>query len=526
MRMASAQDEALFPKEKVMHLTRPWTDAQMESLKLKSGAWMLDSSWYSQWLTPTQQWNLFQREFFQYNSSFQRTQDLILAWNNALGIWQNSIRYVNLYTGSGGLNSFITQAWYPSGAYWVTTSYTHFNDQGRTDTSFSKYYDPSSNKFSGGYMSLDYYNSSGMTSQIISQVLDTASGTWKNSMNQLYTYTASNKTSEYLVQMWNTGSNDWVNQQKMDFSYDGSGYSTGYTEYIWNASSSQWINSIQDIFTNNPSGVIMIDLQQQWIAATSSWRNKSQVSYQYNTGNHLTERFVQDWDTVSSVWVNSSKTELNYYSNNFMKENTQSEWNPLNSTWMDTWYNLNDSLGHQLEYYARNLDHTTYTYTFGYRYTYSYNVAGQCTEYDHYDLNLSTLAWDITARRQYTYNVDGNNIIQLDQTWDPGSSSWVNYFKLENFFSVYTGIKEKPGLSSVCTFANPLRKGETILCPNLVPGRDYTVILLNISGQGLLHFDYHGGEPLQLPSSLAPGMYLLEVIDHGQILTSGKVILN
>lgn len=498
----------------------------MENLKLKSGAWMLDSSWYSQWLTPTQQWNLFQREFFQYNSSFQRTQDLYLTWNSTLGIWQNSTRYVTLYTGSGGLNSMSTQTWYPTGSYWVLTSYTHFNDQGRTDTSFSKYYDPNTNIFSGGYMSLDYYNSSGMMSQIINQALDTASGAWKNTMNQLYTYNASNKNTEYLVQQWNSGTNDWLNQLKMDFSYDASGYATGFTEYAWNASASQWINSIQDIYTNNALGVIMIDLQQQWIAATSSWRNKSQVSYQYNTGNQLIERLAQSWDTVVSTWVNAGKAQFNYYTNNFPKEYSQWEWNPLNNTWMDTWYSLTDSTGYQAEYYSKTLDHTNYTYTFGYRYTYFYNTASQCTEYDHYDLNLATLAWDITARRQYTYDINGNNTIQLDQNWDAGSSAWVNYFKLENFFSVYTGIKEKPGLSSVCTFANPLHQGETIHCPNLIPGRDYTVILLNVSGQGVLHFDYHGGEPLQLPSSLAPGMYLLQILDHGQMVTSGKVILD
>lgn len=526
MWMASAQDEALFKNEKVMHLTRPGSDAQMESLKLKSGSWMLDSSWYSQWLTSTQQWMLFQREFFQYNSSFQRTQDLYLAWNSSLGVWQNSTRYLTLYTGSGGLASMSGQTWYPTGSYWVTTNYLHFNDQGRTDTSFGKSYDPNTNKFSGGYMSLSYYYSSGMTSQIINLQLDTASGTWINSMNQLYSYSASNKISEYLVQQWNTGSNAWVNLEKTDYSYDGSGYSTGYVNYQWNTASSQWIQSTQDIFTNNTSGVIMIDLQQQWMATTSSWRNKSQVSYQYNTGNQLTQRLTQDWDTLSSIWVNYSKAQFNYYTNNFVKEYSQWEWNPLNSTWMETWYSLSDSTGYQTEYYSKTLDHTTYTYIFGYRYTYSYNTSNQCTEYDHYDLNLSTLNWDITARRLYTYNADGNNTIQLDQNWDPGSSAWVNYFKIENFFSIYTGVREKPGLSSVCTFANPMQKGETINCPNLSPGREYTMILLNVSGQGMLHFGYHGGEPLQLPSSLATGMYLLQILDHGQTVSSGKVIIN
>ena len=527
LQTAFAQVHNLFPQEKVMNLPHSRPVEQMEKLRLKNGSWMLDSSWYSQWITSSLSWNLFQREFFQYNSSFQRIEDLFVTWNSTSGQWQNSNRYVTLYTGSGNLTSISGQMWYPAGSLWVTDNYMHFNDQGRIDTTFYKTYNPLTNSFSSGSMNLTFYNSSNMTSELLTQTLDTLSGNWINSILQQYTYNSSNQVSEFLIQQWNTGQNAWVNSNKYDYSYDGSGYATGYINYVWNSTGSQWVQSTQSIYTNNTSGMIMIELDQQWIAATSSWRNKFQISYQYNTGNQLTERLGQNWDTVSSIWVNSTKDQFAFYTNNMFKTHFQWDWNPLTSTWMDTWYSLNDSIsGNTLEYYSKTLDLTTYNYQFGYRYVYFYNAASQCTEYDHYDLDIGSDSWTLSGRRLYTYDNNGNNTIQLDQTYDTGTSSWDNYFQLENFYSIATGIKEKPGLSSFCTFANPMRQGETINCANLYPGNDYTLILLSMTGQGILHIDYHAGEPLQLPSGLSTGMYILQIIYHGQLVTSGKVILH
>jgi len=156
LRMASAQDETLFPKEKVMHLTNPRSANKWKALSLKTGPGCSTHPGTPNGLPQPSNGTSFQREFFQYNSSFQRTQDLILAWNPTLGVWQNSTRYITLFTGSGGLASMSGQTWYPAGSNWVTTSYTHFNDTGRTDTSFSKNYDPNTNEFAGGSMSLNY----------------------------------------------------------------------------------------------------------------------------------------------------------------------------------------------------------------------------------------------------------------------------------------------------------------------------------------------------------------------------------
>ena len=524
--MAFAQDNNLFPQENVMNLTHTRSIGQMEKLRLINSSWLLDSSWYSQWITSTQQWNLFQREFVQYNNNFQMVQDLFVIWNPTASQWQNSNRTVNLYNGSGNFNSINGQVWYPAGSYWVTNNYMHFNDQGRVDTNFNKTYDPLSNSFTSGYMKLTFYNSSYMVSEAVTLTLDTLTGNWINSMREQYTYNASSQLTEYQVQLWNTGLNDWVGFHKTTHSYDASGYATGYIIYVWNIPGSQWIPSTQLIFTNNSSGLKLLCLQQQWMAATSSWRNESQLSYQYNTNNYLSDILSQNWDTLSSSWINFSKDHYDFFTNNYIKTHFQWYWNPLNSTWMDTGYSLNDSLtGTTLENYSKTLDLTTYTYLFGYRYVYTYNVAGQCTEYEHFNLNISSGVWEPSGKRLYTYDINGNNTIQLDQTYNTATLTWDNYFKLENFYSIPTGITERSPLSSVCVFANPLHQGEAINCPNLSYGNDYMIILFSLNGQSMFHSAYHAGEALRMPAGLASGMYLLQILDQGQLITSGKVIL-
>jgi hypothetical protein len=190
---------------------------------------------------------------------------------------------------------------------------------------------------------------------------------------------------------------------------------------------------------------------------------------------------------------------------------------------MDSYYSLNDTLGYNSEYYSKSIDWSNYTYIYGYRYLYFYNPSHQPSQYQHFDLDTATSAWILSAHRLFTYDGNGNNIEELDQSYN--GSIYENEFKMDHFYSFTTGIGTKPGPGSMCYYANPLPKGQPIQCKNLQSAKDYRFTLYSISGQLVFTTNIHDGEPLILPQTLSEGVYLMQVYGNEKMVAQGKIIL-
>jgi len=68
-----------------------------------------------------------------------------------------------------------------------------------------------------------------------------------------------------------------------------------------------------------------------------------------------------------------------------------------------------------------------------------------------------------------------------------------------------------------------MRQGETINCAICIPARLY-INSAKYNRASILHIGYHAGEPLQLPSGLSTGTYILQILDHGQLSHRGNDI--
>jgi hypothetical protein len=518
-----------FHQPSVLHPGRPTSAVEamneVRQTTLVPTYWMLDSSWYSNWIVTSSSWFVNEKNFLFYNNSGALRDNLYTVFNSGTNQWDNLTQYVYNYGASGNTLSYTGQTWYITGEYWVTFMYYHYNDYGEIDTSFYLNFNQSTNNFSSGNRSLYSYNSSNQVIQSVNQSWDTSSQGWVNSYLMQYTYLTTGQMSEQLSQTWNTSLSDWVNSQKIDYSYDASGFATGYVSYNWMEATSQWIQNMQAIYTNSATGLPLQKLYQQWNSGTSTWVNSSLDTYQYNTNNQLLESLDQQWNSTSSIWVNNWMQTNSWFLNGVQDTMYQYYWNPNASNWMDTYYSHNDSLGYTTEYYSKSIDWSTYTYIFGYRYLYFYNSQNEPTEYQHYNLNIQTNDWDLDSHHLYTYDGNGNNTVELDQSYNDSTSSYENEFKVDHFYSFTTGIFENHGLSSLCYYSNPLPKGKPIQCQNLQSGKNYQVNLYSMKGQLVYSTFIHAGESLYLPQTLSEGPYLLQVLGDEKVISQGKIIL-
>jgi hypothetical protein len=500
----------------IMHIIKPG---------VSSSWWLLDSTWYSSWNNISSAWDLYEREIrnYTYNGSVQGI--LFLNWNNLTLNWDNWSRYLYDYAPSGNPLWGKTQDWDYMDNTWIDINYYHYSSQGQIDTSFYKTYNRESNIFINGSRNIYTYNGNFQYLETISQVLDTATSDWVNQSKTIYSYNGTNQVIQLISQTWDLGLSDWVNSTRYDYTYDGSGYATGYLEYVWNTSGSAWDNYQRATYTNNPNGTPTQKLFENWDYGTSAWVSHDLATYQYNANYNLTQYLDKNWNIVLQTFVNYVKETYSYYSNGNQEEYYSYLWNPFISDYTNTFYDLNDSLGHTLEFYSKSVDLGTFQYTYGYKYIYSYNSYEQPSEILEQLLNLVSLDWYDYSRRLDTYDANQNCIVELDQQYDTVSTAWTNVFKQDHFYSITNGIPELQKLSGYCFFSNPLQAGTSVFCPNLVSGKTYRIKLLNMQGQIVCTAILHTGESFSVPQDISAGMYLMQILDDEKMVASGKVIV-
>ena len=487
--------------------------------------WMHDSSWYSQWITSSSSWLLNEKEILTYTANGFLSNDLYLSLN-ASNQWENLNRYFNSFGSTGNLLSYTGQTWDNTPGAWFGVQYSHYDQNGRNDTSWYKQYDKVNHVYQGGSQYLYTFNASFLMTEMVMQNLMVSNGSWVNMTKVVNSYNSSNLQTGQLNLFWSVYHNNWVNKEKYDYNFDASNYPTGYLYSEWDTVAGLWRPSVQATYTNSTGGLPLVKLYKHWQTSTLSWQNYEQVTTIYNTYNIPTEVLDELWNVGASSWVNNTKSLYTYYSNNYTKTSNQYLWNPNNASWLETYYLHSDSIGATMENYFKFYDPQNYNVSFGDRYTYSYNAQHAVSEYDHFNLDLPSGNWIPTGRRQYTYDQNGNNTIQLDQVWNTGSSSWENNYKIENFFSFTTGFGNMKPAEGFLFYPNPLQRGMRLNCSGLKPDGHYSIELVNLNGQVQLESKIIAGQMIAAPSSLSPGIYMIRLFENRRLLKIDKLIIS
>jgi len=171
---------------------------------------------------------------------------------------------------------------------------------------------------------------------------------------------------------------------------------------------------------------------------------------------HVTNSISQTFDM--NIWVNKDTTIRLYYSPDQEHKYLYKPWNSELQQWADTgnFVEFTEN-GKYLHYYYKGWSYYDNQFTYGFKYSFTFNKKGdylQSIDYEYnadkslwqlyeqwnyyYDTNdllthIIVLKWDSNSgqwindtRRQYSYNMVGDQTEKLYQNWDSETEKWTN----------------------------------------------------------------------------------------------------
>lgn len=316
------------------------------------------------------------------------------------------------------------------------------------------------------------------------------SGNWKNFSNDTLSYTGF-LLNKVISQQWDAQLSTWNNKLKYDYLYDTLNVLQSIIISNWSTSSSIWEFSEKQSFVYNPAGKITQEMQQTWNSNITNWNNSSRTSYTYS-GSNLTTSLNEHWDAVNLAWVNYTRTSYAYSAG-------------LNTEALVEKYSLS-SLSWE------NLVKNTYTYTTG---GLKESQVIQLWETDHWANSI-----------QYLNTYSGTDLTSvLTKQWQPHLNDWRNYVQDETYYSQHEifGIRQVNAESILVK--NPVEKGSQVRLLGLRENTKYELVLCDLNGKYILKQEIFAGDILSIPSTIAPGYYILTLQSRGKQKSFQKLLI-
>ncbi len=320
---------------------------------------------------------------------------------------------------------------------------------------------------------------------------DTATNSWKNLKKTIYAYNGQYKeigfvSSDSLVGSWiNTNScanysydsnnnllsqtyqnwsgSAWVNNYQLINTYDVlNNKLTEITQY-WNSSSSAWVNARKRTYTYDSFNNKLSELNQNWKASNSTWINDDYFDwyiYTYDSHNNIVTSITKRWLNINMAWMNYKKDSVSYNLNDeyisFIKQSWSGTWN--NSSKMtNIVYSSGDLVSYEWQYWNGT------AFDPGNKYQDLYNSNHKIINSIRQNWSTTLTSWVNSTKIDYTYDINGNEITYLNQQWY--QATWVNFFRIHNYYTSFVGIKENAVQHSDVTI-NPNPTTNSIVISN------------------------------------------------------------
>ncbi len=237
------------------------------------------------------------------------------------------------------------------------------------------------------------------------------SSAWVNYFYEFQTFDANNNPQTTVEQLWHASSGSYVNDAQNLYTYTGNELQM-YVYQVWDTVLSVWDNESKYQYTYDGSGNITDEVTLYWNTATSAWVSSYQYLYTYNSNNKMLTEIDQSWDTSSAAWVNQYKYTYTYdISNNYVVNEVFAQWNSGTSAWDNGTMNI-------------------YTYD------------GSNDRLTDLVQNWSGSAWVNYSLATYSSFVAQNPQLEIDQTWNSGTSAFVNTTKYTNTYNSFNQLTE------------------------------------------------------------------------------------
>ncbi|TFH65256.1 MAG: T9SS type A sorting domain-containing protein [Candidatus Zixiibacteriota bacterium] len=278
---------------------------------------------------------------------------------------------------------------------------------------------------------------------------------WDNQSRTTYVYGSGNRESSETEQLWIGAT--WVNSSRNLFSYDGSGRMDTSTSQDW--VSTDWVNANRSILVYSGGNLYQMIFQEWRDSVGGVWVNNFRTTLTYSSG-RVDSSVMEMWDV--DAFVNTSKTTYGYDGGGHLTQLLSQIWTG------DDWYDMSrityylDSSGRDTlalsEAYAgiwSNSSKTQSAYdgegneTLSVFWTWTNptwtKVSADTMKYQTSQLIESvyyTVSGNILNRTQYTYDANGNGILDLHQMF---SGTWLNTSKEVYVFQAALAVEVDNG---------------------------------------------------------------------------------
>jgi len=193
---------------------------------------------------------------------------------------------------------------------------------------------------------------------------------------------------------WDGAAAAWANSMRTIFQYDGSGRQVTVTDQSWDATTSAWENYQRQSYTYTTGGNVAKKLVEQW-GTSASWDNSAAYYYTWGSTGLRVKDSVQWWSGSTSAWENADRITYSY-------DGADNRIKQVNEFWGSTAWDTTEII------YSRNFN--------------THHQPGAVVTTQYFSISSS---WDSTHRDNYVYNSYGKPDLYYDETWFPGTGSWI-----------------------------------------------------------------------------------------------------
>ncbi len=220
-------------------------------------------------------------------------------------------------------------------------------------------------------------------------------------------------------------------------------------------------------------------IAQDWDPTANDWLNQSRVAWTRNSAGFATEQLIESWNDATGVWMPEARTTFTLNSQNRAEETLTEGWDPdanggqggyepvqrVTSTfdgdgntltrtteiWDEgsgTWFLWNRSTssyenGNLIQQVFESLNFFTGMFGPSLRTNFEYDGAGRTISRIRETYDDATSAWENSSRRLWTYDGNGIETEDLEQTWN---GDWVNDYRE---VTTYEGTPSNPTSETV-----------------------------------------------------------------------------
>lgn len=275
---------------------------------------------------------------------------------------------------------------------------------------------------------------------------------WEKTNIVEFSYTNFDSVASRIVK--NKQGIDFNNFSKSIYSYNGNHLKDTITLQLWDGFQSSWGNFSRQVFTYNGNNLVHHVWQD---FEDNQWVNDIRYRYSYNAFDLADSLFIEYYDTSNQIWSFYRLQTFDYDTSNQLIQVNSFDWNTQTQEW-DQFERLIKNYQNNVLILQEKLSYINNQWQSSQKTYYTYDIDGQLLV-EHDSLwNTSSLSFQASNRKDYTYYLNGDiDFIQTFQ-YDQIEQKWNKRFKNVFLYEGMTTIHQEDNSSIVFAYPNPINK--------------------------------------------------------------------